>query len=535
MNRLACVFIFLLIIPAALAQVRESVTVEVVEVPVYVTSADGTPLRQLRRENFQLIVNGKRQPIDYFDAVDFGASPVGGLRDRRERRLYLLLFDGSYTAPGHIARAQRAAELAVEKSNPATDFFAVATYTSGRGVQLASPFVNDRAAVRRAIATLSVGDLNDPLGIGLSQAEHTAWTRSSAGVADGQADPFGQQSGAGETPGQELASGSAIGERGRAALATAEMAAALRGGAANQATLKEPAQRLIELQVNGFADLAMRLAALEGQKHVVLFSEGFNSRLVHNEGRFSPDDAGPSDRLLAVLQSMSRTFHAAGVFLHTVDVAGLRHTTDPFANDSLQFLAHQTGGEFVHNRNDLAAAITDLTHRQQVVYLLGFQRRDDRGGDIDVRLTGVPRGTRVTFRPGFGKPVRNGEVDPLQLADVLINDVPQTGLRVASRIEPRAGGAEIEFALFPQEIVPQLVDRSPYVDAMLYVFDANGAAMMVKSKRIAFDEKRKDSNAPIVLRERLDAPPGRYVAKLVAHIAGTRSLGFAKREVEVTP
>ena len=50
MNRIACVvFLFLLILPAGLAQVRESLTVEVVEVPVYITSSDGKPIRGLAR------------------------------------------------------------------------------------------------------------------------------------------------------------------------------------------------------------------------------------------------------------------------------------------------------------------------------------------------------------------------------------------------------------------------------------------------------------------------------------------------------
>ena len=58
---------------------------------------------------------------------------------------------------------------------------------------------------------------------------------------------------------------------------------------------------------------------------------------------------------------------------------------------------------------------------------------------------------------------------------------------------------------------------------------------MVKSERITFNDRLRDNKAPIVLRGKFDAPPGRYVVKAVAHIAGTQSLGFVKHDLEVTP
>src|SRR5438128_564223 len=73
MRRFACVVSLLLLAAAAVAQVRESVTVEVVEVPVYITTSDGKPIRGLTKDAFELSVDGKRMPIDYFDDVDFTA------------------------------------------------------------------------------------------------------------------------------------------------------------------------------------------------------------------------------------------------------------------------------------------------------------------------------------------------------------------------------------------------------------------------------------------------------------------------------
>src|SRR5437763_13817454 len=102
MRRLACIVFLLVLAAAAVAQVRESVTVEVVEVPVYITTADGKPIRGLTKDAFELSIDGKRTPIDYFDEVDFTAPAAGAaqtapaVRPLRERRLYLLLFDLSF-------------------------------------------------------------------------------------------------------------------------------------------------------------------------------------------------------------------------------------------------------------------------------------------------------------------------------------------------------------------------------------------------------------------------------------------------------
>src|ERR1044071_9967816 len=65
------VLALLLVAVPAFAAHREVQNVEVVQVPVYVSTALGV-VTGLTRDNFDLTVNGKPQPIDYFDVIDFG-------------------------------------------------------------------------------------------------------------------------------------------------------------------------------------------------------------------------------------------------------------------------------------------------------------------------------------------------------------------------------------------------------------------------------------------------------------------------------
>src|SRR2546428_7427347 len=109
--------LMLLAVPGFAQQLSETINVEVIQVPVYIFGLDGSPVRGLKKEAFELWVNGGQKPIDYFDPVDVTVSPgaTDMPRPERERRLYFLLFDLSCARdecrglPGRIARAQKAA------------------------------------------------------------------------------------------------------------------------------------------------------------------------------------------------------------------------------------------------------------------------------------------------------------------------------------------------------------------------------------------------------------------------------------------
>jgi VWFA-related protein len=492
----------------AAGQVRESVNVEVVQVPVYVTTSDGHPVPALTKDSFKLFVDGRPQPIEYFDAVDFATAPAGAQaveRTRTERRLYLFLFDLSFATPATIGRAQHAALHAVAHSNPATDFFSIATYSSNKGVYFISPFLSDRVAIERAIITLKSSTANDPLGVALASRERAQWLTVVA--QDGSVDDIGDLS----------------------PLLGSEVVDMLKGGQVNEDLQAMQSHRLIEYEMEGLGQVASRFAALEGQKHLVIFTEGFDSTKVTDIKAMNRPPNFDA-RLLDLVKKMHETFVSAGVTLDAVDIKGLRGTTNDLENDALYMLSRDTGGRVIVNRNNLGEAVDTLMQAQRVVYVLGFRQGDRKRGRISVRVDGLPRGSQVTYREGFGYTPQATAIDSLQLADILLNDVPQSGVALNAGVLMSPGNAEVAVSFARAEVVPQLLDKSPDAEILMYIFDDHGNAVAAKARRISFTGPGRVNTGYVTLRESFALPPGKYAAKVLLRISGTKSLGFVKRD-----
>ena len=63
--------LLLLVAGTASAQVKESITVSYVEVPVTVVDRSGNPIRGLTAANFEVVDEGKKRDLSGFDTVDF--------------------------------------------------------------------------------------------------------------------------------------------------------------------------------------------------------------------------------------------------------------------------------------------------------------------------------------------------------------------------------------------------------------------------------------------------------------------------------
>src|SRR5207253_1150066 len=136
------------------AQVKETVNVYVVEVPVTVVDSSGNPVRGLTAANFELTDNGQKRAITSFDKIDFAStesvSAISPLNPSA-RRQFMLLFDLGYSSPNSLVRAQDAARKFVKESVQPRDLVAVGTVEPDRGFRMLSAFTTDRALIASTI------------------------------------------------------------------------------------------------------------------------------------------------------------------------------------------------------------------------------------------------------------------------------------------------------------------------------------------------------------------------------------------------
>jgi VWFA-related protein len=116
------------------------VGVNLVEVNAMVLRADGTPVRELRREDFRLFEDGKPQAVEHFDASSEAASVA-------------LVMDASPSVLRDIGEMKAAARTLARELDK-QDEVAVVSFDADAYVLL--PFSRDRAALEKAIEGVNV-------------------------------------------------------------------------------------------------------------------------------------------------------------------------------------------------------------------------------------------------------------------------------------------------------------------------------------------------------------------------------------------
>lgn len=522
--------------PASAQKFGETVHVDIVEVPVTVVDRDGRSVRGLTKANFELYDEGKRIPIDYFEAIDIAAATAastGAALPPVTTRNFLLMFDLENSSPGAIVRAQAAAKQFVTDGLAPHDLVAVAVFTAERGAQLLTSFSTDRALIARAIETL--GDtrqfrIGDPLMLSVVLPERTSSTIR---------------------PKEDL--GQVFAEE-----AVAQNTAAQR---ANDAELRNR----LRVQLNQFGRIAHVLNRLHGQKQVILLSEGFDARLV--QGR---DDLGSQESKAEIDQilsgrgysvdtdqrfgntaasrdvaEMAALFRRADVVLHAIDIAGLRSDSKA-SNESLSLLTTPTGGTVFKNANDLGANFRRMLKQQEVIYVLGFNAKSTgkpgRFHDLKVK-TVEARVSRVSHRPGyFEEPVELTDLEKtLTMAEILtsdieIEDVPMT--LSTSPIPGRDGKARIPVVveINGPRLLDEITGSTVTASLFLYAFDRQGRVADHLQQRIALDLAQAGDSirtGGIRYYGTLRVPAGDYAVKAMVRVEETGFIGFTRADVPV--
>jgi VWFA-related protein len=536
---------------AAFGQVRETVNVNIVEVPVTVVDSSGDPIRGLTAANFELLDQGKKREISSFDKIDFAApesvSAISPLNPAA-RRSFLLLFDLGFSAPNALTRAQDAARRFVKENVQPRDLVAVGTIEVERGFRLLSAFTTDRELIASAIRDPLTFKGTDPLQL----ANQTVVYRPEGETVSDSGSPRGAVAG--------------IGENQRAALENMREIAAVTTRA-NEAAVRQR----IEKQVDSLGQLARTLRAVPGRKQIIFLSEGFDAKFLQGRDaratreqreesaavlsgqvwKVDNDARYGSTSSLSILDRMAQVFRQSDVVLNAIDIQGVRVQNDIVegsrinSNAGLFMLSRPTGGEIFQNTNDLKQNFSRMLHRQEVVYVLAFQAPMVKPGafhDLKVRLIDVPGTAHVSHRAGYYEGGgENAAERTLSDAEIIVNDIPQDDVRVSALAAafPVAGAnAQVPVILEMNgaDLAKEAKNNSATAEIYVYAFDSDGVVRDRLYHRLSLDMKKIGDRlraTGVRYYGTLSLPPGTYAVKSLVRAGENEKRGFVRTNVTV--
>lgn len=410
---------------------------ELVQIDAVVTDKQGKLARELKRADFELFDDGKKQEIAHF-AIGTAAQPARWLAvekkpaekspadstpvEIRAGRYIVIAVDDFHLAPENLMIAKRTLQRFINDQMVGGDQVAIAT-TSGN-IGMFQQFTDERDVLERAVNRLSVQQRTVT-----SSSDVPRITDYQAELIDtGDLDAL-------ELAVQEIlrqepmpAPTQAGGRGGRGGM----NAAGFDGGASPRDRAIQQAQsraRTIVAQnahytratLSNLESVIRNLGALTGRKMLVLLSDGFYL-------------GGSSSSQIYDMRRIIDASTRAGVVIYSIDARGLvavppgGSASDSFGAgdinlpgarervesrgvqaklDGLNALARDTGGTLFNNSNDLSLGLQRVLDANETYYVLAYEPstpyRDGRFHKIEIRIAGRPDLT-VRTRKGYFAP-----------------------------------------------------------------------------------------------------------------------------------
>jgi VWFA-related protein len=559
-NRLAVFLGFSLLAPAGLsaqeiakeAPVFKS-DVSIVLLPVFVIDKDGKAARGLQPQDFEVREDGKKAKIvsfRYVDTTEEDESPDEMPLASAARRRFLLLFDKSFTNPGGLRRAQRAAGDMVRRRLAPSDLAGVATFDVNRGMRLVAGFTDDRALLAHAIDTLGVPSMthiSDPLALAADlNVTDLARTKRTDSPETGQQAMLDD---------------------------VLKVIVGRMRAAEEQAYLQN-----IEMLLGGFESLARALRGVEGRKQVLYFSAGFDARLLVGQWGSEQEDASDSlvhghiwevdgrtrygdSSLRDAMAEATRDLAAADTVVHSIDVTGLgadhsleltEMSPDTFRDtsnrESLNYFAVETGGRLFKDANDLDKPLGEMLEMTTRYYVLGIQPEHERGPGTfhKLKVKVDRRDVKLSHRPGYFERAAVASQTTLQrqfdLAEMVVtgenrNEVPFTNLCLPFPApgERQTLGLVLQI---PRESLRWVSNQPLSVEVYGYAVAADGTVSDHLAQLVRLDPAKADPDGQargISLFGTLSVPPGRYTIRLLVREAETGHSAVRFLDVTVPP
>ncbi len=370
--------------PSGGSEARIQVTSELVLVNVVARDKKGDPVRDLKKEDFTLFEDGKKQQISTFDfedvdqmaaagAAEATTSGVAGqgtlLRsgkktapslDARDRRLMLLFFDFSAMDPEQIDRSVDAARKFVETKMEPADLMALVSLAKNMHVDL--DFTDDKTKLLSALSAYNSGEGQGFENGGTGTSEGAAETSGAFSADDTDFNTFSAD------------------------------------------------RKLLALQ-----SLMQTLGKLPQKKSLVYFSNGISQSGVDNQSALRATTAAAVKANVAIysldtrgLQAFPPGGEAQSASLHGQSAySGASVLNDLNGNaasqETLATLSSDTGGKAFFDSNDFSGVFSQVQKDSSAYYVLGFTSnnplKDGRFRRLKVQVNRSD--LKLDFRSGY--------------------------------------------------------------------------------------------------------------------------------------
>jgi VWFA-related protein len=397
-------------------QYRVHVTSELVLVNVVVRDKKGNLVRDLKKDDFTLLEDGKRQTISTFDfenvdelatagaaeATVSGTAPDGSVLrpadkaatlNARDRRLMLFFFDFSGMEPEDIERSVEAAKKFVQTRMQPADLIALVSLATNMRIDL--DFTDDKTKVLSALGSYTSGQ---------GQGFDNGTTGSSEG--------------------------------------TAETSGAFTADDTDYNTFNAD-RKLLALQA-----IMQSLGKISQKKAIVYFSNGISQNGVDNQSALRAATASAVKANVSIypvdmrgLQAFPPGGEAQNASLHgqsAYNGAAVLNdlTSNAASQDTLSTLASDTGGKAFFDSNDFSGVFSQVQKDSSAYYLLGFTStnalKDGRFRRLKVHLNRAD--LKLDYRSGYyaGRDFEhlNRADREQQIQDELASELSQTDVAV---------------------------------------------------------------------------------------------------------
>ncbi len=509
--------------------------VDYVEVDIVVTDRQGNVVRNLKKEDFQVLEDGKSQTISAFTMVDipieradrplFASAPIEPDVKTNERpfdgRVYVMVIDDLHTRFGRSGRVKAAAKQFIERRLGANDLMAV-VHTAGRD-DANQEFTSNKKLLLAAV------DKTQGRGLDSATANRTNEynrTRDFRQAGDPLNDP-------------------------------------------------EDAERAFHARttLDTLRNVAEWFASVRGRRKSILFvSEGINYDITDIIPGSGSNHLGASTVIDATRDAIAAATRS-NVSIYGIDPRGLTDLGDEsieiqaypddttlgvsgtslqnelrLSQDSLRTLSEETGGFAVVNKNDFASAFDRIVSDNSSYYVLAYYPPDPRPGRqhrIQVRLTRP--GLTVRARKGYVTPKKveasttaaKGPTAP-EVREALDSPLPVSGLTMRVFAAPFKGTAPNASVLLGVELNGRDLQLTPTdrIQLSYFAIDQNGKVKGGSTDSMTMTNLRPETKTRIEqtgmrMLNRLDLPPGRYQLRVAAHDSAGGNVGSVLYDLDV--